>query len=246
MIVLTESSSVFLQKRQVTRATMLWSTWWVAKLKQTVPHVKTAPSDSPLITLTTIVNISLANRQANLMTITHRFWTYEPLKEISVGDFIKEYQKRYQDLREHTSITSEVEYQMMYLLLHDISTIQPDLVTRCWDLIISEMLYEYLRWTSTTQKSKSQKSQGSVAKCNFCSISKHTEQKCREKKRMVKEGSVNKKDEKHENKVFTLNHNIDNATFQLDTGADIHVSRNKLVKVVVVSSSHLLTTKPRY
>lgn len=44
----------------------------------------------------------------------------------------------------------------------------------------------------------------------------------------MKESPTNKIDDKQKNNVCSLNNNIDNPTFQLDTGADLHVSGNKL------------------
>ena len=110
LMTLTDTSAVFLPTPPRNKALMLWSSWWTVKLKDSAPHIKIAPRDSARTILTTISNVSLASRQTNLMTITHRFWSFEPRKNMSVQDFMKEYQRRFQDLKEHTSITADVEY----------------------------------------------------------------------------------------------------------------------------------------
>ena len=123
----------------------MWSIWWVAKLKVVAPHIITAPRDSPLMILTTIATASLAKRQINLMNITHQFWTFQPDKGMTIEAFMKEYQKRFQDLREHTSITAEVEQQMKYLFLHHINSLQPDLTNRFRAHGLHGMISECLR-----------------------------------------------------------------------------------------------------
>ncbi|KAI1006073.1 hypothetical protein K3495_g2143, partial [Podosphaera aphanis] len=112
LMLLTETSAVFLPSPPKNKTMIIWSAWWTAKLRAVASHIETAPRDSPLMLLSTITAASLARRQTNLMNIAHRFWTFQPHKGMSIEAFLKEYQKRFQELREHTSITVEVQYQM--------------------------------------------------------------------------------------------------------------------------------------
>lgn len=160
------------------------------------------------------------------MNITHRFWTFEPPKNMSVQDFMKEYQRRFQDLKEHTSITADVEYQMKYLFLFHITNLNPDLANRCRDLAFTEMISECLRWTSTPIKAKNSNPQNSSIKCNFCGINGHVEKDCRKKKKIAKQNSQKVTESENKNKILSLNRNIDSSDFQLDTAADFHVSGN--------------------
>ncbi|KAI0992017.1 hypothetical protein K3495_g16169, partial [Podosphaera aphanis] len=189
LLLLTETSAVFLPSPPTNKTTIMWSAWWTAKLKDVAPQIETAPRDSPLTILTTIAVASLARRQTNLMNVAHRFWTFQPHKGMSIEAFLKEYQKRFQDLKEHTSITVEVQYQMKYLFLHHVNTIKPDLANRCRDLGFHDIISECLKWSTTSPKSKSVDPKKNFVTCNYCNIKGHKESECRKKKRVANEKS---------------------------------------------------------
>ncbi|KAI1007745.1 hypothetical protein K3495_g476 [Podosphaera aphanis] len=211
--------------------------WWTAKLKAVAPHIETAPRDAPLLLLTTIAVASLARRQTNLMNIAHRFWTFQPHKGMSIEAFLKEYQKRFQDLREHSSIIAEVQYQMKYLFLHHVNTLKPDLANRCRDLAFHDMISECLKWSNTSAKPKSVDLKKNFVTCNYCSIKGHKENECRKKKHVAIEKSQ-QGTEAAKGKVLSLNSSQDTSAYQLDTAAEFHVSgyENDF-------SSYLSTTK---
>ncbi|POS82154.1 hypothetical protein EPUL_006067, partial [Erysiphe pulchra] len=54
LIQLTDTSCVFLTSVPITKATTMWSAWWVSKLRDAAPYIKTTDQDSPRIVLTTI------------------------------------------------------------------------------------------------------------------------------------------------------------------------------------------------
>ena len=247
LMLLTETSAVFLLKPPRNKAIILWSSWWSAKLKDSAPHIKTAPRDSPLIILRTITSLSLANRQSNLMEVTQKFWCFKPHKDMTIQIYLKEYLNRYQLVKEHTPITTDVEYHMKYLFLSHINSIQPELAHRCKDFSHQDMISECLKWTSnTTHKNKSSAHKNSV-KCNFCGIKGHIEDDCKKKKRLAKEKLGHNEHKK--NNVPTIN-SLDNSTYQLDTAADFHVSGDKsnfssysaTVQTVRVAGGHQLNT----
>ncbi|KHJ35917.1 putative serine threonine protein kinase domain protein [Erysiphe necator] len=70
LIHLTKTSVVFFANSPFTDATIMWSAWWISKLREAAPHIKTSLSESPLSLLTAIVSESLIASHANLMFIT--------------------------------------------------------------------------------------------------------------------------------------------------------------------------------
>ncbi|KHJ31074.1 putative serine threonine protein kinase domain protein [Erysiphe necator] len=104
---LSQTSAAFLSDPPRNRAITMWEAWWVAKLRETAPHVRTAPSDSVRTVLSEIVLTSQAQSQTKILSITARFWTFQLDKNTTLQGFIKEYQKRYQELKEHTNFSQE-------------------------------------------------------------------------------------------------------------------------------------------
>lgn len=154
MLLLTETVAAFLTKPPINKAITLWSLQCAAKIREVAPNFMTAPRDSLRAILTTVTAMSLASIQVNLINTTDRFWSLQPQKDVSIHVFIKEYQKRFQDLGEHTAITPEVEYQMKYLLLFNITSLQQDLVNHCRDLDQIEIITECIKWSSIVTKLK--------------------------------------------------------------------------------------------
>ncbi|POS82902.1 hypothetical protein EPUL_006221 [Erysiphe pulchra] len=118
----------------------LWYTWWASKLKETAPQIRTAPSDSPLTILTTIVTRSPADSLSNLMAISHKFYSFQSGKNISIQSFINEYEKRYTDLRENFQVTNSNLSIMKYSLLFQIQILNSELVHRCRDFSFHEII----------------------------------------------------------------------------------------------------------
>ncbi|KHJ31946.1 putative serine threonine protein kinase domain protein [Erysiphe necator] len=180
----------FLLSFVVTKATTIWSAWWAYKLKEIAHHIKSADQDSPRVILTTIVTQAQANLRANLMTITRKFWTFQPSKNMSLQSFIKEYLKRLNELKQNCSISTNTKLDMKYFLLLHISSINPDLANRCRSSF-EDFLNECLQCISTA-KIKSSTSIPKTTKCNYRGILGHIEPECRKKKRMEKEKMENK------------------------------------------------------
>lgn len=55
---LSDTSAAFINHSPSNKATTLWFSWWATKLRETAPHIRTAPRDSPLTILTKKVNMS--------------------------------------------------------------------------------------------------------------------------------------------------------------------------------------------
>ncbi|KHJ30656.1 putative serine threonine protein kinase domain protein [Erysiphe necator] len=85
----------------------MWTSWWAAKLRNSAPHVRTSPSDSPKDILTAIVLTSQAQAHNNIITLTSKCWLFQPNKNTTLQGSIKEYQRKYHDLKEHSTFSSE-------------------------------------------------------------------------------------------------------------------------------------------
>ncbi|KAI0991968.1 hypothetical protein K3495_g16218, partial [Podosphaera aphanis] len=226
LIFLSQTSAAFLPQLPRNKAIRMWSTWWVAKLRETAPHIRTAPRDNPRAILNEIVSSSQATSFSNVNSIVSRFWTYQPEKNTNLQSFMKEYQKRYQDLREHFQITTEIHFQMHHLLLFHVRKLQPDLANRCRDLSYENTISECLKWTC----SSSFRSSGKPKACNFCHIVGHSEDKCR-KKMNVHKGKAQEQSRLGLNQgnknVLSVDRCLEDSSYQLDTAADFHVTGNK-------------------
>lgn len=222
LISFTQTSAAFLEYPPQTKSVRLWSNWWAAKLRETAPQIHSAPSDSPRIILSHIVRNCRAKIHTNVVKIVARFWDYKPEKGCSIQSFIKEYEKRYQDLREHSNITTEVEFQIRYVLLDRISNIHPELSHRCRNFSFDEILSECLEWAPPSDHKSHAKKPHNTFKCNYCDIAGHKEEDCRKKKKAYKEqkGGIRKQ-------ILSLDKLEDKPVYQLDTAADFHVSGNK-------------------
>ncbi|KHJ31036.1 putative serine threonine protein kinase domain protein [Erysiphe necator] len=119
LLYLTETACVFLSDFPTTKATLLWSAWWNSKLRESAPQIRTGIRESPLAILTSVVVQTQATLRTNLMTVRQRFWTFQAIKNMSIQTFVKEYEKRYNDLKDNNVITSEMERQMKHLLSRD-------------------------------------------------------------------------------------------------------------------------------
>lgn len=219
LIQLTDTSCVFLSSVPITKATTMWSAWWVSKLKDAAPHIKTTDQDSPRIVLTTIVSQTQANLRVNLMKIAHRFWSFQPSKNMSLSSFINEYNKRLNDLKQNFSISSDTRRQMKYLLLFHVGNLNSDLANRYRSSSFEDLLNECLQHISTN-KLKKPNSNNKSTKCNYCGILGHNEVDCRKKKRAENNKSHG------DNKILSVHSTSDNRSYQLDTAADYHVSSN--------------------
>lgn len=98
-IFLSQTSAAFLHDQPRNRAIIMWKSWWVSKLRETAPNVRTSPSDSPKEILTEIFLTSQAQAHNKIITLTSRFWMFQPEKNSTIQGFIKEYQRRFYDLK---------------------------------------------------------------------------------------------------------------------------------------------------
>lgn len=180
----------------------MWKLWWVSKLRETAPNVRTLPSDSLKEILAEIVLTSQAQAHNKIITLTSRFWMFQPENNSTIQGFIKEYQIRFYDLKEHSSFSPETKIQMKNLLLFHLSNLQPELANRHRSLSLELTISQCLGWISEN-KQKSKPHQNQIV-CNFCKIQGHREHDCRKKKKsengMNKTGTQNIDHEK----IFTL------------------------------------------
>ncbi|KAI1006896.1 hypothetical protein K3495_g1321 [Podosphaera aphanis] len=177
LVFLTHLSAAFLEEPPHNRAILMWSGWWAAKVKETATEIRTAPSDNPRSILNEIFSISESNVFSAVLSSTARFWNFQP-ENMMLSSYIKEYQKRYLNLKEHCPITLEINPYMKHLLLFHVQNMLPELANRCRDLSYDETISECLKWTSAA-KSKGNPKRGNQITCNFC----HIENDCRKKKR---------------------------------------------------------------
>ncbi|KAI0990815.1 hypothetical protein K3495_g17372, partial [Podosphaera aphanis] len=70
LIFLTQTSAAFLENPPFNRAVIMWSGWWAAKLKETAPNIRTAPSASARSILFEIVSASESNVFATSLSST--------------------------------------------------------------------------------------------------------------------------------------------------------------------------------
>ncbi|KAI1006432.1 hypothetical protein K3495_g1788 [Podosphaera aphanis] len=125
------------------RAVIMWSGWWAAKLKETAPNIRTAPSASARSILFNIASTSESNVLATSSSSTARFWSFQPEINMNFSMYFKEYQKRYQILEEHSPITATVQHHIKNLLLFHVRNMQPVLANRCRDYSYADMITEF-------------------------------------------------------------------------------------------------------
>ena len=213
---LSQTSAAFLNNPPKVKPIRMWSNWWVAKLRATAPNIHTAPCDPPRVILKQIAQICHAKSHNNLIKIISHFWDFKPDKESSVATFIKEYQKRYQTLRDHSIITSEVRFQMKHTLLHRLTRINSELANHCRKFSFDEIISECLEWSS----SENQKFDGKYLsnrpkiRCSFCNIQGHKEEDCRKKKKSQKVQSEIGK----QKQILSLDKVISNSNYKLGIG----------------------------
>ncbi|POS81831.1 hypothetical protein EPUL_005979, partial [Erysiphe pulchra] len=199
-------------------AIKMWSKWWSSKLRETAPHIKTAPSDSTRNILKEITISSQADSHTSVLHATARFWNYKPAANVTPNAYLKEFQKRLHELREHTTVSFDVKVQSKNLLLYHFSTKRPDLVARCKSFSLEQTISECL--TGTSGDKTPSKQYTSDIKCNFCQNVGHSINECRKKKRTEKEQNKNN----NVSRILSVNNPSDSSYYQLDTAADSHVS----------------------
>ncbi|POS82500.1 hypothetical protein EPUL_006648, partial [Erysiphe pulchra] len=219
---LSQTSAVFQKNPPSNRAIKLWSIWWSSKLRETAPHIQSAPSDNARDILKEIIIDSQAQIVNSVLNITARFWNYKPNSNNTSYSYIKEFQKRLHELREHTIISSDVKIQAKNLLLYHINTKRPDLVSRCKNLTLEQILSECLSGTSA-DKPLSKTKNKSVIKCNFCNNLGHGIDECRKRQKSEKDKNKNSSG----SKILSVNKPTDTSCYQLDTAADLHMYGNK-------------------
>ncbi|KHJ32989.1 putative serine threonine protein kinase domain protein [Erysiphe necator] len=222
LLSLSQTSAVFQKNPPSNRAIKLWSIWWSSKLRETAPHIQSAPSDNARDILKEIIIDSQAQIVTSVLNVTARFWNYKPGNNITSYSYIKEFQKRLHELREHTNISSDVKIQAKNLLLYHINTKWPDLMSRCKNLSLEQTLSECLSGTSADRPSNKNKNK-SVIKCNFCNNLGHSIDECRKKQKSEK----NKNKNSSGSKILSVNKPTETSCYQLDTAADFHVCGNE-------------------
>ncbi|KHJ30153.1 putative serine threonine protein kinase domain protein [Erysiphe necator] len=70
---------------------------------------------------------------------------------MSIHGYIREYQKRLIDVKEHSKITPDIENQMKFLLLSYIVKLEPELSNRCRKMTHDDIISECLQWMSTNK-----------------------------------------------------------------------------------------------
>lgn len=231
LIFLSQTSAVFLKSPPQNRAITMWSTWWAAKLKDSAPHVTTAPRDSAREILKEIIMSSQAQSHSNTLSITAKFWNFKPEKNMSLNTYIKEFQKRFQALKEHSVIVPEIKTQMRNLLLFHVNNKQPDLAARCRQLSFEQTISECLSWSHINRPKSTYKNNVKII-CDYCNNIGHSIEECRKKKRAEKGKSQDKgkgksHDKENKNSILSVNKIPDNTPYQLDTAADYHVAGNE-------------------
>ncbi|CCU76537.1 serine/threonine protein kinase domain protein [Blumeria hordei DH14] len=228
LIFLTQSSAALLEEPPYNKTILMWSGWWAAKLKETAGDIRTAPSDNPRSILHEIVLISQSNVFSTVLSITTRFWNFHP-GNLSLSSYIKEYQKRYHDLKEHCPITPDINHHMKYLFLFHVRNMQPELANRCRDMSYNDTISECLKWTSNTRVKGPSRRENQV-KCNFCHNLGHVKNDCRKKKnsnKQNKHSTINEAQPGNRKHVLSVMESSENVSYQLDSGADYHVSGNE-------------------
>ncbi|KAI0993028.1 hypothetical protein K3495_g15156, partial [Podosphaera aphanis] len=191
-------------------------------------NIRTAPSASARSILFEIVSASESNVFATSLSSTARFWSFQPETNMTFSIYFKEYQKRYQILKEHSPITATVQHHMKKLLLFHVRNMQPELANRCRDYSYADTITECRKWT-TAVKPKNTLKAGKSMTCNFCHNVGHMEKDCRKKRKELnqnKEGHHPRKDSGSQKQVLSVE-SSDSVSYQLDTGADYHVSSNE-------------------
>ncbi|CAD6506181.1 BgTH12-07111 [Blumeria graminis f. sp. triticale] len=148
LISVTETACVFLPVTPSTKAIIIWSAWWAAKLKESASHIKINDNETPLFVLTTIVSQTQAAMRSNLIEIINRFWTFQPSNNMSLSKFFVEYEIRLNEFKQNNTITPELKRQMKYLLLSSIQKLDSNLAIRCRNCSFEELLaecYQYKR-----------------------------------------------------------------------------------------------------
>lgn len=231
LLSLSQTSAAFLTNPPSTKPIRMWSNWWVAKLNETAPNIHSAPSDPPRVILNHIVRTCNAKSHSNVVKVITQFWDFKPDKNSSLESFIKEYGKRYQNLREHSVITSEVQFQMKYILLDRISILHPELSHHCHQLTLEDIISECLEWTPPGNLKSRGKRPHKLFKCNYCKIAGHKEEDCRKKKKSLNEQSGSKNNKQ----TLSLDKMQNTPEFQLDTAADFHVSGKKMISPPILT-----------
>lgn len=172
-----------------------------------------------------IVNASKVNLHNQNMNVVHRFWNFQPSDKMSVQLYVKEFDRRFQDLSEHSFVIPEIEAQMRLLLLFHINQMQPELASRYREFSFQDTISECLQWNSSGSLKPTPAKNCNT--CKFCKNLGHNEEDCRKKKKAEKHKS--QRADSHSNKnVLSLHNPQDNSGYQLDTAADFHVSGNEL------------------
>ncbi|KHJ32951.1 putative serine threonine protein kinase domain protein [Erysiphe necator] len=133
---------------------------------------------------------------------------------------MKEYNRRYQNLKEHTEISPDLKIQLKNLLLYHVSKIQPELVHNCRNLSYDETFAQCLQWTSSKASKFTIHKQSDII-CNFCQNFGHIDKVCRKKIKAKHNSSCLAQ----QLKPLSFKSNLDQ-TYQLDTAADCHISGN--------------------
>ncbi|KAI1002152.1 hypothetical protein K3495_g6047 [Podosphaera aphanis] len=187
LIFLTQSSAAFLEDPPYNSEVIIWSGWWAAKLKETAPNIRTTPSASARSILFEIASASESNVFATSLSSTARLCSFQPEINMNFSMYFKEYQKRYQILKEHSPFTATVRHHMKNLLLFQIHTI-----TEC------------RKWTTAVKAKNTSKLE----------------------QNQNKEGYYPRKDSGSQKQILSVE-SSDSASYQLDTGADYHVSSSE-------------------
>ncbi|POS83968.1 hypothetical protein EPUL_004289 [Erysiphe pulchra] len=198
----------------------MWSKCSSSILRESAPHIKAAPSDSTRNILKEVTTSSQADSHTSVLNANTRFWNYKPATNVTPKAYLKEFQKRLHELREHTTVSFDVKIQSKNLPLYHLSTKRPDLVARFKSFSLKQTISECLTGTSG-DKPPSKQSNYDI-KCNFFQNVGHSINECRKKKRAEKEQYKNY----NVSKILSVNNPLDSSYYQLDTAADCHVSGN--------------------
>lgn len=117
---------------------MVWR--WTAKLKETAPNLKKAHSGNPRSILAKIITMSEAKAFNTVISSASHFCYFRPDDNMALSSYIKEYQKRYQNLKENFPITSEVKTHIKYLLHSHVHNLHSELVNLCHDCSYEQLL----------------------------------------------------------------------------------------------------------
>ncbi|POS82227.1 hypothetical protein EPUL_005114 [Erysiphe pulchra] len=142
-------------------------------------------------------------------------------KQRHISNLLPEFQKRLHELREHTTISSDVKIQAKNLPHYHTNTKRPDLESRK-NLTLEQTLSECSSGTSADKPSSKNKNK-SVIKCSFCNNLGHSIDECRKKLKSEEDKNKNSSG----SKILSVNKPTDTSCYQLDTAADLHVCGNK-------------------